>query len=83
MTPVHRQLNKQDLTAYVRAHENEHVQHYVEAIYDENAELKSRLAAVMKAGYTDDGRAALRNVAIGALVLAIAATTFVLGKFSN
>ncbi|MES2177948.1 MAG: hypothetical protein V4550_08760 [Gemmatimonadota bacterium] len=82
MTDDNPTMSREELLAYVAAHESEDVQRYVEALYEEQDELKNEIDS-----HTRDLRPAERPPMIGKLafmLLAIAVTTlaFFIGRLS-
>ncbi len=78
-TPV----NEAEFVAYVAEHENEFVRHYVEALYDERAELMDQRNSILRLGFSDDGRAAMRKVGRVVFFVAIIVVAYLAGRFSN
>jgi hypothetical protein len=73
------QTSKAELTAYVAEHENE----YVEALHDEHAELTEQRDAILRKGFSDDGREAMRKVGLMLLFAAVILIAYFVGRSSN
>lgn len=82
MTERVRQIRESELTARVAAHENEYVQQYVEALFDEQKELVDQLAAVRSKDAVT-GRDVVRNAARMLVFAAAIALAYVIGFSSN
>jgi hypothetical protein len=76
-------MTKAELTAYVGEHENEYVQQYVEAVYDELEELGNLSDTIVRYGYTDEGRETVRKFGRMLLLGALIAIAFIVGRLSN
>ena len=76
-------MTRDELSAYVAEHENEYVQQYVEAVHDEHAALTNQLNAIVRSGYSEDGREAVRNAGRVALFGAVIVVAYFVGRLSN
>lgn len=76
-------MTEAQLTAYVAEHENEYVQQYVEALHDEHAELTNQLEAIVRRGYSDDGREAMLKVGRAVMFVAVIVVAYLVGRLSN
>jgi hypothetical protein len=76
-------MSNAELTAYVAEHENEYVQQYAEAVHDEHAELTEQLDAILRKGFSDDGREAMRKVGGMLLFAAVILIAYFVGRTSN
>jgi len=76
-------MSNAELTAYVAEHENEYVQQYVEAVHDEHAELTNQLDGIVRGGYSDDGREAMRKAGRMLLFAAVILIAYFVGRTSN
>jgi hypothetical protein len=83
MTALSNQLLKHELLGHVREHENEYVQQYVEALYDEHGELQRELESVSRYGYTDEARATVRRVRRAGIAVIIVLLAFALGQLTG
>ena len=80
------QLGEQQLRSYVARHENDYVQQYVDALYEERAELTSQLASIVRDSYSEDGRRAMRTVQrvlFAITIVAVAVIAFTLGRLTG
>ena len=76
-------MSNAEFTAYVAEHENEYVQQYAEAVHDEHAELTEQLDAILRKGFSDDGREAMRKVGRMLLFAAVILIAYFVGRSSN
>ena len=76
-------MSNAELTAYVAEHENENVQQYVAALIDEQAELTNQLSGIVRGGYSDDGRDAVRTIGRILLFVAVMVIAYFAGRSSN
>lgn len=80
------QLGEQELRMYVARHENDYVQEYVDALYEERAELTSQLQSIVRDSYSEDGRRAMRTVQrvlLAITIVAVAVIAFTLGRLTG
>ena len=82
MTTTPRMSNA-ELTAYVAEHENEYVQQYVAALIEEQEELRNELNGMVRGGYSDGGRAALRTIGHILLFVAVIVIAYFAGRLTN
>ncbi|MES2177990.1 MAG: hypothetical protein V4550_08980 [Gemmatimonadota bacterium] len=75
-------MTPEALTKYAAEHENEYVQHYVEALLDEQRELTEQLGAIKRSGFTNEGRQSMGKVLRVFLFVGVVAAAFVVGRFS-
>jgi formyltetrahydrofolate synthetase len=76
-------MTRAELTAYVAEHENEYVQQYVKALYEEHDELTSQLDAIVRSGYSDDGREAMREAGRILLLVVVIVIAYIVGRSSH
>lgn len=76
-------MSNAELTAYVAEHANEYVQHYAEAVHDEHAELTEQLDAILRKGFSDDGREAVWKIGRILLFAAVIAIAYFVGRSSD
>ncbi|HET9685419.1 MAG TPA: hypothetical protein VFP15_15035 [Gemmatimonadaceae bacterium] len=80
------QLGEQELRMYVARHENDYVQEYVDALYEERAELTSQIQSIVRDSYSEDGRRAMRTVQrvlLAITIVAVAVIAFTLGRLTG
>lgn len=80
------QLGKQELRAYVAEHENDYVQQYVEALYEERAELTNKLQSIARDSWSEDGQRAkqvVQRVLLAVTIVVVAVIAFTLGRLSG
>ena len=80
------QLGEQELRMHVARHENDYVQEYVDALYEERAELTSQLQSIVRDSYSEDGRRAMRTVQrvlLAITIVAVAVIAFTLGRLTG
>ena len=82
MTSTPRMSNA-ELTAYVAELENENVQQYVAALIEEHSELTNQLNGMVRAGYSDGGRAAVRTIGRILLFVAVMVIAYFAGRSSK
>ena len=68
--------------AHVSSHENEYVRQYVEALYDEQEELRVELESIRRHGVSPDGRVALARIVRVIIGIGVLALVYVLGRAS-
>lgn len=80
------QLAEQELRAHVARHENDYVQQYVDALFEERAELTSQLQSIARDAWSDDGQRAMQvvqRVLMAVTIVAVAVIAFTLGRLSG
>lgn len=76
-------MSNAELTAYVAEHENENVQQYVAALIEEHSELTNQLNGMVRGGYSDGGRAAVRTIGRILLFVAVMVIAYFAGRVSK
>lgn len=72
-------MSPRKLLRHVAKHENEYVCEYVDAILDERAELRRRIAQVSRVGYTEAARTTVRRTAMALGVFVMVAAAYLIG----
>src|SRR4051794_14279472 len=75
--------SKAEVLGYVQAHENIYVQQYVEALYDEQEEIRQERDSIRRIGLSPDGRIAAIRIVRVVVVLVVGTLIFVLGRASR
>ena len=73
---------KAAVLAHFSSHENEYVRQYVEALYDEQEELRGELESIRRHGVSPDGRVALVRIVRVIIGIGVLALVYVLGRAS-
>ena len=68
--------------AHVSSHENASVRQNVEALYDEQAELRGELESIRRHGVSPDGRVALVRTVRVSIAIGVLALVYLLGRSS-
>lgn len=80
------QLGEQELRTYVVEHENDYVRQYVDALYEERAELTGKLQSIARDSWSEDGQRAMltvHRVVLAITIVAVAVIAFTLGRLSG
>ncbi len=75
-------MSKEELLAYVAAHESEDVHRYVEALYEEQVELRNELDSLTRDLHPAERPAMIRKVLFTLLGIAVTTLAFLVGRLS-